>query len=425
MTAVRWLRLAPVFLCIAALGVFLPQTWLRAAQGDYFGLRGLYSAVTEEFVIWEIGPTGLNFRSESGVPYSSPREGRMLTPFHFSYAVQQWGGFPLAVGGRIFTYEEARREQTHTLQASGVSAPPPVLRMLLESEPETAALSLPPDVMAIDRDGLRFIRCDDGSEDAAKSEAFTRAVLEAGAVFPLAAAGNNPSTLKPFDEGMFFVDSEGALFRLKMVKGLPWCRNTGLKVPGEVLGIAVDENPRREFYGSVITEDAAFLIRYRGDLLRLPLESYQPRAMDLLMNFDPLNRTFILSRPGERVRQPVDLLATDDEYRPVRSFRAPVPEAVTDRQILVRRGLALLMPFELERYSSLRSGVFLSLRPSGHFPFACLGAVLWAAVYWAVRRKRPWRENLLPCCIAALSGVAGLAALLVFGPVTEPRRENF
>ena len=406
-------RLAACLVCIIALFWFIPSIYGRAMFSGRFQLSGLYSSTLKQFMILESDANGIRYRDESGKEYTI-RAAQQQMPFLYTHNVNKWGGFPLHIDGKTFTYEEAAKAvQFSRLTPRTMMQRPLPLHLLLESSPEGASLELPTDMLRIDRNSLSFINCATGALDVAKSERFTTALQETGAHFPILLASSNPTPLKSFDEGIFLVDARKKLFQLKIVKGSPVCRNTGITVPGVPWFLAIEEHERREFYGAVATMDAAYLILYSGKLQQIPAGDFAPYKNSLDMRFTALHHTFIKNSPGSG--SSVLYTATNTNYDLVHKHEEPLPTAVYDRALLVNQGLSLLTPLVLRQHLPTTPHVAFWLEiPSK--AFAALGiAVMLLTQAVLCRRQRqynPWDFLLI-----TVGGLPGFIAVRLFGPI--------
>ena len=419
---VRPTRFASVCLCVVALIWFVPYIYAKAGRGERFQQSGLFSPIQKQFIIWESGPDSVSYKSEAGLEYPL-RKAHSLLPFMFAGNVNKWGGFPLTIDGRTFSYDEAQlARRSSRISGFTVNAPLPVLHVLLESDPEGAHLDLPPDVLAVLDGGLRFINAADGAVNEEKSKIFNKAAKDAGVVFPLTSFASNPSPLKEFDEGAFLIDGAGKLFQLKMVKGAPLCRDTGLIVPGTPRYLEVAEHTAREYYGLVATQDALYLNMYGDKLQKLPLPSYNADVNSVSLAVDPLYRSITVQNVVERPAAPARFLATDVSYNTVHTFERPMPEEIVTRQRLLDMGLSLLTPWRLQQYEggTGKLGFYLSPTPS----MVCLfGGILLALLgRWISQRRAGRAIHPAEVMLIAFTGLPGLAALIFFGPLCDARR---
>lgn len=423
---IYWLRLAPVFLGIFVLAWFVPQLYLRATRGDYLQQSAVYSSVKNDFIIFETGPSIFQFRDDQGNRISQ-RDGRMALPYMFSRDVEKWGGFPMSINGRTVTFRDAQEGVRLRATPREVMLPQSRILVLMESAPETASFSLPPDVMLLNDASLRFVNCADGKENTAKGTAFTAAVLAAGAQFPLQAAGSNADPYKSLDEGLFFVDARGVLFQLLMVRGKPECRNTGHLVPGKTLRVDVRENKYSDLLGTIATETGLYINRRGQAPMRLPLQ-YQPEVQNVSMWGTPLAATFNVSTLGARLAQDVLVIAADGDLKIIRNLLLSPPESVVGRQTNQQRWLSFICPLTVVQYEPQAAGTNLKIALPEYPLWAVGGNLLSLIVLLAVRNRQTNRHGGIATLLrtsgpelllALIFGLPALLTLLVAGPLAR------
>lgn len=169
----------------------------------------------------------------------------------------KWEMFPESIGGMRVSASEAEKSwQFVRLSSFDWNCPPPMLHMLIESNPEGARLQKPVDVFRIasSGSGIEFIKPHDGKIDMEISRRFTLALRKAGFVFPVRAVGGNPDVRKRYDAGYFLADSKGAIFQMQLTDNQPSCRMLRGKIDGAARYIHVKEHHRKEYYGFVVTD---------------------------------------------------------------------------------------------------------------------------------------------------------------------------
>lgn len=423
---IYWLRLAPVFLGIFVLAWFVPQLYLRATRADYLQLSAVYSSVKNDFIIFETGPSVFQFRDEEGNRISQ-RDGRMALPYMFSRDVEKWGGFPMSINGRSVTFRDAQEGVRLRATPREVMLPQSRVLVLMESTPETASFSLPPDIMLLDDTRLRFVNCADGKENTDKGTAFTAAVLAAGAQFPLQAAGSNADPYKGLDEGLFFVDASGTLFQLLMVRGKPECRNTGHHISGKALRVDVRENKYSDLLGTIATETGLYINRRGQAPMRLPLQ-YQPDVQNVSVWATPLDATFNVSTLGSRIAQDVLVIAADGGLKIIRNLLLPPPASVVDQQITQQRWLSFLCPLNVVQFEPRIAGISLKITLPEYPLWAAGGNLLSLILLLAARKRQGNRRmesgTLLRTCapeilLVLVFGLPALLTILVAGPLAR------
>ncbi|MCR6631890.1 MAG: DUF4857 domain-containing protein [Magnetospirillum sp.] len=363
-------RLATVLAVTAALAWFLPDLYRRATQPERVRVNAYYSASAGQFLIRTDGFDKSTFSDEAGRSYSQEQH-RQLLPFLYYSDLAKHGQFPPQVAGIPVTVDAARREmQVLQLNPREWNAPQLNLHTLFRSAPWGSRLALPDDMFRVEPAGLTFIRAADGVIDGDKSNRFTRALDEAGVRWPLKGLGGNPSPLKEFDEGYVLVDAASRVFHLKMVRGQPECRDTGLVVPGNVRAVVVDEHARREILGVAVTDDAVHLVTYANTLVRLPLDGFDADGGMALLRSDPLNRTVATADVRDRLRNPMRLVATGTDYQPGHRFDLPLPQAFRERMALARTVSSALFPFAIIQAVPEDGRVLLRIEPAASLPVA-------------------------------------------------------
>lgn len=409
-------RLAMMAIGVVALGWLAPSLALRATQPERVRATAYYSAVTGQFHMRTDAFDRTAYRDESGAPQTAVEHRRVL-PFTHYADLAKHGQFPAEVAGQAATPEAARREmqvQQYKPQSWNTSALN--LHTLLESSPWGTRLSLPDDMFRVEPDALVFLRTADGVIDDAKSTLFTEALTAAGIVWPLRAIGGNPSPLKDFDEGYLLVDGASHLFQMRMVQDKPDIRDLHVPIPGTVRAVVVSEHMRREFIGAVVTDSGIFLVAYDGRLIGLPADGFDADNHSVLLRTDPQNRTIATTDLRDTLARPTRIVATDKDYRPVRSLDLPLPEEYRSVAQNQRKLLSLLFPFAIVQFTPTEGRVVLQVRPAASPWLAILGCVASALLLGALRRRHGTvhgAELLVPL----LAGPPGLVCALLFGPL--------
>lgn len=412
-------RLAMMAAGIVALGWLAPSLALRATQPERIRTTAYYSAVTGQFHMRTDAFDRTEYRDEAGIPQTAAEHRRVLPFVHYADLAKH-GQFPTEVAGKVVTPEVARREmQVQQYKPQSWNAHTINLNTLLESAPWGTRLSLPDDMFRVEPAGLVFLRTADGSIDRAKSTQFTEALNAAGITWPLRALGGNPSPLKDFDEGYLLVDGAARLFQMKMVQGKPEVRDLHLSIPGTVRAIVVTEHLRREFIGAVVTDTNIFLAAYDGRLLELPADGFNADSHSVLLRTDPLNRTVATTDLRDTLARPARMVATDRDYRPMRSLELPLPEEYRSVVQNQRRLLSLLFPFSIIQFTPTEGRVVLQLRPAASPWLAVAGCAASALLLAAIRRRRR-RIERAELLVPLLAGPPGLVCVLLFGPLTAP-----
>lgn len=435
MRQVHWPRFFGALACVLGLLWLLPLQYLRVTSGEHYSLTGAWSPTLEEFVLWERGPDRTRFLTEDWRPLEG-KEARLAMPLLFFRDVRKWDGFPLELGGKIVSFEDAQRLMRTLTLSPRLWEPAPVpIAMLLDSNPQGADLEMPDDVFRLTEDGVQFVRCQDGGVDEEKSRTYTRLLRLRGAALPLKMAASNATTLKPFDMGALVLDAKNHLFHLRLLGGKPVCRDVGIEVEGEVLGMLVDEHQARDFWAVVVTTDQIYTLGFDYRLRPfLPTEGkggdtppFDGTRDSLRVRLDALSACVVGQRLPATPASAVRLLAMDREGNVLRAHDVYWPEERLRERQLVADVSSLLFPISLQQFASTTRDPGLYPAPrrplARHLGLAALGAVLWCAALW-VWRGQKGRAGWADYLFAAIFGLPGFLCALAFGPLTLFRKPS-
>ncbi|MBK1647189.1 DUF4857 domain-containing protein [Rhabdochromatium marinum] len=406
----RWSLIA---LTLALLAIWLPQ--VKALLFEYrFGKTQLfYSPVIERFVYKELLGTGHQFvyRDQDGRDYSR-EEFEQLIPFIYYKNMELWGQLPLELAGQRFDKAAIRAERlVLEFEPRDLPARAPRIQLfpLLESNPGRSRLRFPENIMRPGQ-ALTFIDSDANRRDPTLTATFTRALDDAGFVFPVRATFGRVSILKAFDAGYFLLDDTGALFQLKRVDGAPWVRLVPLPEGLKVRALKISENTGSAHLGFLLAEDGQLYLLGRDDdpLIPLELPAFDPERMELKILFNPLYRTAIYSD-----RQDIHAVAMQRDFTPIAHYQRRMAMA---EPRLVDTLWDSLTPFSLQW--RLPESRYLQLRLCWHGAKACIGSglALVLALAWLRWRRAPLLANRAFLALVVLTGFMGLIAFLLFPP---------
>ncbi|GAB7081677.1 DUF4857 domain-containing protein [Megalodesulfovibrio paquesii] len=408
-------------LVVALLAVYLPlgYAWLCVEPVEKTHL--LYSPVLEQFVWKEkvaaVPPEALGkdedhhadiiHRDEAGQYYSRV-EFEKLLPFIYFKNMEMWGLLPLSLGGRTFDAASIKsNRRVMELRPRDVLEADAVWRQvvpLLEATPGEARLVFPEDRLRLTPDGLEFINADFNRVDAALSRTFTRALAEAGFVFPARFAANWPVLLKPFDAGLFLVDATGAVFRLRRQANAPVATRLPFPPALQPRHIAVMESNQHDYLGLLLAGNNTLQVLREADLalVELPLPGYDPERMECKLIIDPLHVTAIYSD-----EEMVHGVAMDRDFRPVRTYSHRMSRAVPSPAQQLQ---AALFPFQVRWQAEPQPG--FQVRPGGALALAGMAAAVVALLVLRRSRRLPlWEGKGL--VLTAATGLYGLLATVL------------
>ncbi len=416
-------RLAPVVLGLICLYLVIPQNYSRATRSEYSNALAYYSSVNEEFIIWAQGPTGFNMLDEEGNTYQQ-NEGRRLLPFIFSHDMEKWNAFPLNIQGQKLELTDVRKNMVLRSSPRSALLPMPKIFFILESKPETSGYNLPLDVMLLEASKMRFINVDTGEEDTEKGALFTKAVLDAGAVFPFKSAVNNPDTKKSFDEGMLFIDANNRLFQMFMEYDKPIVLNKNIVFDEEVIAIGVSENTLKEYYGYVVTANSVYLLPYDKAPVQI-IADYDPRKNTFEVHANSLDRTINIKEVGNLMPTGYTTIALDRDNAFIREYKGTIAEDTFAHAEFLQKGLSFLTPLCFYQFTAKSPHLIFAWRFSYAPLYTLFGALFGILIYgiW-YRTKYPLNTNLfnnnkLEFTMILIFGLPASLLLMVFGTITK------
>jgi len=221
------------------------------------------------------------------------------------------------------------------------------------------------------------------------------------------------------------IDAQNNLFHLKMLKDKPFVQNMHLTIPETPLYMTLEENPRKRYYGLIVTDRSVYLYTYANELVKLPLNAFNPTKHALMIRMSPLYQTIIQSDVTDKT-QPLSYIATDIAFQPLHVKEQAFPQTLTEQFQRLEKGLSFLTPFTLRQFSSSKGGIVFDFKGADNTLFALLGIVFALVVYIGYIRLRHLKLNVFSLCLIVCSGIPALIALMVFGDVGtyQSRRER-
>lgn len=403
-------RYAIVILATISLSIFLPNLYWMVFDKPNRSPQIYYSPIIKDFLFTKTINGDTEYWDKQGNTYSR-KEYETLLPFNYYYNLDKWGVLPDTIEG-FPTSISSIRKNSQFARIRSVYFHTPVIQLnpLFESQSDFVRLEMPDELFRID-DKIEFLDARTNSTVDSLSDIFNSALTNQGFRFPAKYIAGNPTTRKAFDEGYFVIDQTNNVFHLKKVKGLPFCVKTGIPTDLNIRYIAIQEHPRREFYGLLITQsNEVYLITYNNyQLIRLPADGYDADTMDLLFFVDPIYRTIQYSNDHEKT-----CVVTDINYNTIDKFTAHwTPKSEWTRSKIA----AALFPFQVERQNENTDYILFKLHYNGWIALIGILIALGATI---IIKKTVYKENLkenwLDLLIVALSGIYGALAVLLIQP---------
>jgi hypothetical protein len=413
-------RYALVLPALLVLAVYVPMLFDLSFDARIKKTHMFYSPVINKFIwrdkvldpaekgLGEVHHAQFVQQDQDGRRYTW-REFEKLLLFIYYKNMEIWGLLPLRLHGKSFDKKEIRADrqvvELNPRQIAGRS-PQDDIYPLIEAKPGSVRLVFPEDRFRLD-DEMEFINADLNHQDSDLSRAYTSALEKAGFKFPARLAAGKNTILKPFEGSFFLVDDNGAAFHLKRLDGKPWVVKNPIDPGLGIRSIKVAENKRREFHGLLLTRDGRlFLISYdNNQLIPLPLEGYDPDAMDFKLIINPLFRTATYS--DDKV---IKAVVMDGDYQLIDRYERTKPGAgLTPAQ----RVFSYLMPFRVSLEDSTTGYLSLDVKWHGWLSLIMAGLALVIILLAGRRRGGKAGALLADGPVVLPTGLYGLAVLLI------------
>lgn len=334
-------------------------------------------------------------------------------PFIYYKNMEIWGLLPVHLNGREFdksTIQKSRQVMELSSRHISDKTPHAGLYPLLESNPGQARLVFPEDRFRMTDTAMVFVNADTNTVDRELTRTFTRALKDQGFVFPARSVNGKFTVLKPFDEGVFLVDSDYRVFHVKRVGQEPRVVRTGIPAALKTRYIDVSENSSQVFYGLLLAGDGTVhLLSYDNyTLVPIPLEHYDSDRMDLKLIFNPLYVTAVYSDAAT-----IRAVAMDKQFQPLASYTHAMSRATPTYAFQIHQ---FLFPFSLKP-GTTETDDYFRFHPALGDLSSLAGLVLCILIYGGFtflhRKRRPDAGRLL---LVAITGIYGLIAVGLADP---------
>lgn len=345
-------RIISITLATCGLSAILLILYWRVATPAKIHKTMLYSPIYKQFMFSHSDPDKVDeqcYMLENGTSLTR-KAYRSGQPFLYVRDLEKWGTFPESIDGIPITPQQARHGWQFTrLSSRDFNAPPAMLYMMLESNPQGARLQKPSDFFRVIRNGnaIEFISPYTGVINRPKSIAFTEALRTAGFIFPITSMGGNPDIRKEYDAGYFLTDANGALFQLQMTDNKPSCRATGQRITEQIEDIVIKEHPLKKFFGFIITKKAVYAIMQEDCSLKsLPVDDFNAEAFTLTLWSDLLHSSFITRTPG-RETSSARGIAISSNFKVIHAFTSEPDPNYLHSMSLHRTIASFLFPVQI------------------------------------------------------------------------------
>lgn len=383
---------ALLLLSVGVLSLYLPMLYTKLFLDTPGKTHLFYSPVTKRFTYTEkiVGPipeeaaasatdhnVEISYRDQDGSWLTRVAFEKRL-PFIYYKNMEMWGLLPLNLEGKLLDKAVIKsHRQVLELKHADITGRRPSAGMypLLESVPDQVRLTFPEDRFRMTPERMEFVNVLTNRVDEDVSQRFTMALKKSGFVFPARSVHGKFTILKPFDEGVFLVDSAHQVFHLKRKHGNPVAVKTDIGAGVKTKHIKVSENKRKIYYGLLLEENGSlYLISYDNyRLIPLPVPGYDADTMDMKLLFNPLYCTAVYS-DEEKIRGVV----MDLKYKVLASYSHRMSRA---NITIKKRMYAALFPFRIEPENNSGKG-YLSFSFHVGSPFTLIFTVIYLILWF-------------------------------------------
>jgi len=412
---------ALMLLTIAVSAVYLPKLYAKVFFDEVEKTHLFYSPVTERFIYKEkiVGPLPFEalakaedhhaetaYRDQDGGWYTRVEFEKNL-PFIYYKNMELWGLLPLELGGRTLDKKTIQdHRQVLELRSGDITGHKPQIELwpLLESNPGQVRLVFPEDRFRMTDTAMQFVNADTNTVDRSLTEKFTNSLKARGFSFPARSVHGKFTVLKPFDEGVFLVDANYAVFHVKRVDGEPRVIKTPIPQSLETRHIKVSENKRRAYYGLLLDGSGGVHLLSYGNyrLIRLPMGRYDPETMDFKLLLNPLYATSVYSDDTT-----IRAVVMDADFNPIDTYTHTMSKSTITP---AKQFYAAIFPFTIGL--DKQDGGFMGLDMALGGPLALAGLALGLAVYALASLARRRRPKPVAALVVAATGIYGLLAIL-------------
>lgn len=411
---IKTTRYLMIIITVIVCSIYLPEIYWKLFSESVRVPMILYSPITEKFLIFNFTAEN-KFVDEDGKIYSRSKFEAMEPIFYFRQLVTE-NRMPDSLKGIALDFAEIRRNNFRIkIYPSQLETPQIKLFPMIESRSGRANLSMPEDVFRITENAIEFIDCYSNSIDEEKTDYFTDALKKENFVFPSKFIFGNPTTRKPFDEGYFIVDSEDKIFHVKMIKGMPFCKNINAPKDFRVKSMSIAENALKEFYGIIITQtDEIFIISYDNyKLIKVPADGYNTKNTEMIFKGDIFFRGVQLVNADSVV-----VYTLNKKYKVIDRYSEKIKNIKKETAGIVE---SYMFPFVIETQSESTSFLDLYFRLCGMGALIINFVLLVIAIIMYKMKGYELLKNIPDFLLIGLTGIYGLIAVIIFIPFDKTK----
>ena len=411
----RLSRYAILIISISVMGVYMPRFYWKVFGTSPWKTILLYSSPYKKFVYKEMKIMHrFQYGDETGKTFD--RKGfEDALPFLYWKNLDKLGKLPITINNK--TYDEdliKKSRQSFKLMPRMFPDNRPQIKIypMFDTKKEVALPKFPKEMFRITESRMEFLIASSNIIDKHLSNIFTNALKSEGFIFPARLIAGKTTSMKPFDEGYFIVDSKNNVFHLKRVDNKPVCIRTPIPNDIKIRNIRISENNRREFYGTLLSNSGKlYIISYDNyRLIPLPLEKYNPDIMDLKMLVNPIYRVITYSNKNR-----VYAVATDRDYNAIARYHRDMP-VINGK--LIKGVYSILFPFSIQAEPDVEISRYMLFDILINDRAAMIGIIMSILLYIVYMRKKNYniKANRFDFIIILLTGIYGLIACVVVKP---------
>jgi hypothetical protein len=415
--------IARIFILVTGvllLAHYLPSGFWLVADKPQRVPYVFYSAVENRFLFFRYGNGEVQRTDAAGKNYDRD-EFEQLLPLDNYLQLLRDGRMPKTINNVPIPIDKLRVERISLrIKPELLDNPAVALYPLLEAESGRVRLEMPGDFFRLNHT-IEFIDAKSNRINADKSTKFQSAFAATRFNFPAKIIAGNPSTMKPYDEGYFITDSQGAIFHLRQVQEEPELKRiTDVVASGEKARwaalkprfIQVQEQENREVRAMIIEEDGQTHLVIGQDyrLVTLPLKNYDPAKMQVGVRGDLLNRLVTVSSDHY-----VEAMVLNRNYDFVDRYTETLPER---KDCAAGKIAGVIFPFTLDFEDDASGFIGFHFSPGRPIALTVNAVLLLPALAWVLIRKHGFIKRFPELIAVALTGVFGLAMLFLV-PKTE------
>lgn len=286
---------------------------------------------------------------------------------------------------------------------SKINTPNIGLYIMFESMPKRVGLELPDDVFRM-KQSIEFIDNQSNTVNIEKSNLFESELNKKGFSFPVQWVSGNMNPRKKYDEGYFVLDDKSQLYHLKMVNNRPYVSNTGIGDKIDIANFSMYEAGDKRFYGFLFSKQGEiYIVGYdEGDynFQKLDIDPIDINNDEILMMGNLLYWTITITKPdGEKI------YALDNEsLQCVQSIEIPRTPGRWDKVS------QWIYPIYITTSHPNNDYIYPQVNFTGYHGFI-FNAIL--GLLFAVLVPNPFKKRILLFVYIAITGIAGLIALLL------------